>query len=310
MAVRVKMSLDWLSITGKVNKLEGDDSSDYLLARVNLCRRILSGLGYKSPTLQTLPSAKYYATSFVDKQTGVRVNLGENLSTQGWQVVLSGKALNSFDAHEHLLNFLSVWKGKVTRTDFAIDLIDSGLSVMKFADEYREEHGDDGAKSFSFIKSRSGETAYVGSRTSERMLRFYDKGGEQGVPVDWLRVELECKGSYAQRMAETYVHDFLACVADTASYLQTKESGLGLLLSAISAGMVAERVCKPRAVTDRVKWLNGQVLQSYFKLCEDDLDAARDVWEKFHQTYMAYAVYAAFNEANSKIQKSLVQSDL
>lgn len=39
---------------------------------------------------------------------------------------------------------------------------------------------------------------YVGSRTSEKYLRIYDKGKEQGEKdSDYVRVELECKGEIA-----------------------------------------------------------------------------------------------------------------
>lgn len=310
MSFQWKMHFDWLSITGKVSKNEGDPQEDFLLARVNLTRRILSGLGIKSPTLQTVQPARYYAVSLVDRQTGVRVNLGENLSSQGWQVVCDGKALAEFDVNGILRHFLEVWKGKVTRADFAIDLIWSGLSVIEFAEDYRREHGDDASRSFSLITSKTGETAYIGSRTSERMLRFYNKGKQQNVPIDWLRVELEAKGAHAQRLVETFLYDYVKVVAEIEAYIRTPDTALSVILRLLSAGEVAERVRSPRVVPDRLKWFNGQVLQAYFKLCEDDIEQAREVWEKFHETYMAYAVWSAFQKANDQIAKSLVQSEL
>jgi len=302
-----KFHLDWLSITGKLDKNQGDMNEDYFLSRVRLSQQILSGLGVTQPLLQTVQPAKHYATSIVDRRTGLRVNFGDNLSSQGWQVVASGGALNEHDVNPYLSAFLEVWRGKITRADYALDLIWSGLTVHEFADAYREEHGLDGQKSFSFLKSKTGETTYLGSRASERMLRFYDKGGQQGVPVDWLRLEFEFKGGHAHRAVETALHDYRQIVAEMEAYIKTPKCALANILRKISAGIIPEAKRKPAVVADRVKWFHGQVYQAFINLCQEDQAAARKVWEMYHSAWYAHEVWRMFNDELDKKVKSSIE---
>jgi len=307
MSLQWKFHLDWLSITGKIDKRQGDMDEVHFLSRVRLTQEILSGLGLKQPLLQTVQPAKHYEISFVDRKTGFRINFGNNLSSQGWQVVASGSALNEHDVNPYISAFLEVWKGKVTRADYALDLIWSGLKVVDFADAYREEHGLDGQKSFSFIKSKSGETAYVGSRASERMLRFYDKGGQQNVPIDWLRLEFEFKGGYAHRAVETALYDYREIVAEMEKYIKVPTAALSGVLRAISAGVVPEAKRSPTAVTDRVKWFHGQVYQAFINLCQEDQAAARKVWEMYHSAWYAHEVWRMFNDELDKKGKEGIE---
>ena len=47
----------------------------------------------------------------------------------------------------------------------------------------------------------SGTTHYIGSRSSDRLVRFYDKAAEQGVEGTWVRCEAEFKGDAAHAAA-------------------------------------------------------------------------------------------------------------
>jgi len=57
----------------------------------------------------------------------------------------------------------------------------------------RDEHG-----------KRAGWCIYLGERSSEAMMRLYDKAAEQRKPGPWVRCELECKGHLADRIAREY----------------------------------------------------------------------------------------------------------
>lgn len=303
-----KTRIDWLSITGKVDKHEGDPGENYLLACIEYGRGLLRWLGLSDPALQTVSAAKWYEISLVDANTGYRINFGANLSTQGWQIVISGSAYQEHDCSEYLSGFLELYQAKITRADIAIDLIWSGLKVADFADEYKQEYGDDGRKAWSFIKGKSGDTCYIGSRTSERMLRFYDKAGQQNIPIDWLRVELECKGGVAHRIVEVYLHDYRAVVSEITEFIGLPTSPLTGVLCKISAGITAERVLKPAVVTDRVKWLSGQVLQSFTKLCLEDYQAASDVLLKYQQTWIASGLWIVLE--SEKLQSAPIPDKL
>ena len=102
--------------------------------------------------------------------------------------------------------------GSATRIDLAIDVFDGGKTA---ADAF--QWSEDGkmtytARSTRFVQGResgkgSGDTLYIGSRTSQRMVRIYDKGKEQKLPdADWLRIEIELKGetaAQAMKMLQT-----------------------------------------------------------------------------------------------------------
>ncbi len=133
---------------------------------------------------------------------------------QGVLVDLSGKACGALG--DRLVPFMR-WcaeRGKVRRLDLAIDdrrelvtyerlaeAIDSGALVTRA----RGVHwiiGKDAATG-----ERGGWTLYVGSRSSERCVRIYDKRAERheraGIEVGapWIRVELEASGDYADALA-------------------------------------------------------------------------------------------------------------
>ena len=133
---------------------------------------------------------------------------------QGVLVDLSGKACGALG--DRLVPFMA-WcaeRGKVRRLDLAIDdrrelvtyerlaeAIDSGALVTRA----RGVHwiiGKDAATG-----ERGGWTLYIGSRSSERCVRIYDKRAERheraGIEVGapWIRVELEASGDYADALA-------------------------------------------------------------------------------------------------------------
>ena len=92
--------------------------------------------------------------------------------------------------------------GKVTRLDFAIDLLES----FPIEDYYQgrlaawnEAKSTVGTPQPSLITSPAGNTVYVGKRSSSRMLRIYDKRAEikaktrVDIEMDLTRIELEVK---------------------------------------------------------------------------------------------------------------------
>lgn len=92
-----------------------------------------------------------------------------------------------------------------TRIDGALDIRDSGANIKEFFDAW--ERGDMRSHVTSGHLIKSGDknapayTAYIGSRTSPRMLRVYDKGKETGDGGDWTRVEIEVKKPHAAMFA-------------------------------------------------------------------------------------------------------------
>jgi hypothetical protein len=69
-------------------------------------------------------------------------------------------------------------------------------------------------------RSNSGHTIYVGSASSDRMVRIYDKGAEQGTGTDWLRFEVQLRRQSANQFF------LLACKEGDSAVFEEKALGL------------------------------------------------------------------------------------
>jgi hypothetical protein len=135
--------------------------------------------------------------------------MSDGREKMGVHVVLNGDSLLnarvSNVSDKETLSKIVFYKGKVTRLDLAIDAHGTHLTVDDFAAAYERKEITSPAKSGTHIKNIGvdGRTFYLGSRSSERMLRIYDKNAEQKI-VDtesWLRLELELKKVRANNAA-------------------------------------------------------------------------------------------------------------
>ena len=96
--------------------------------------------------------------------------------------------------------------GHVTRLDLAIDNIDDIyfslddlvdiLKAQQFVSKFRSWRD---LAEYTTGGEVRGHTLYLGSRTSDIMLRVYDKQVEQGVDFSWVRWELELKDERASQ---------------------------------------------------------------------------------------------------------------
>lgn len=117
---------------------------------------------------------------------------------------------------ERLISIVLESGGRFSRLDVAQDTsevtIEQVASALWSGELVSRSHGMRKVENFSREDDstdwqKSGATYYVGSRTSERLVRFYDKSAEQGVSVagytkPWVRCEVEFKKHAAQRAAE------------------------------------------------------------------------------------------------------------
>jgi DNA relaxase NicK len=144
--------------------------------------------------------------------SGMTVMYDGATSTMGWHYIYSGSAIKMLDevfedGGQHILNWHISQGHKCTRIDLAIDVYDapSLLPVLQDMAEHHEWYGT--AHSATTIKSSDGKglTIYVGSRTSERFVRIYNKAAQTGQRGDWTRIECEVKGDSARQVARAIV---------------------------------------------------------------------------------------------------------
>lgn len=127
------------------------------------------------------------------------------------------------------------------------------------------------AKRTLIVNSDGGSTLYIGSRTSDRFARLYDKGIEQKThPAGkWWRLELEIKGNSshpaAEQLAAAEIHNAV-CLATVADYFQQRA---GVIIP--HADTLAVRYCQraPTTIERRLLWLSHQVRGTVLELTRE-----------------------------------------
>lgn len=127
---------------------------------------------------------------------GLSVFMHPSRPDMGIHVSYSGRALARM-AIPDLLRFVHEAGGSVTRLDIAVDVFHQwDIRELKRAADAKE--WDCKVKKKPVLLDGEGLTLYIGSRTSEKFLRIYDKAAESGTPFAWTRIELECKAEFAR----------------------------------------------------------------------------------------------------------------
>jgi DNA relaxase NicK len=173
--------LDWISVT-----FPSDFKLISLLPEAGEFTRVGDGR-YGYATLSVSPS-------------GAQA-LSDGKPNQGVHVILPGATLEDMRARGYLERTLcetiEAKGGQASRVDVAIDIFGEGFTVPDFADAYARGEFKSPAKSATRTQQvgGTGDTFYLGSRTSDRMLRVYNKAAERGLSSGeaWLRLELETK---------------------------------------------------------------------------------------------------------------------
>jgi len=122
-------------------------------------------------------------------------------------LVLGHTDIPDSETAREYIKTISELGGHITRLDFCVDY----LGKLNF-DAFYRLHDNKEKPIPAMWKSPEGETVYVGKRSSERMLRVYDKRAEilakkkVDIGFDLTRVEIEIKG----RMVPRYKHLFMS----------------------------------------------------------------------------------------------------
>lgn len=99
----------------------------------------------------------------------------------------------------------------VMRCDAALDISggDSFLDLAGALSKYAESQNMVTTNSGDWSTGRAGRTLYVGSRSSDAFLRFYEKGKQLGADPDWLRFEVQAQPSKMnKKMALAFMSPF------------------------------------------------------------------------------------------------------
>lgn len=150
-----------------------------------------------------------YRTAYTNKN-GAIMQTSVGREDMGINVLLTGSVLGSYKWFE-VLKLLNDEQGHFARLDITIDAMNSALNIEGLYNDLKFNDASTRAKKHSLVQSETGLTLYLGSRSSDRYLRIYDKAGQMGEPgKDWKRVELELSGDRA-----TWVADYIVSEGET-----------------------------------------------------------------------------------------------
>lgn len=191
-AMTLEFSIDWQNWTNTNDGNRSPTDTPYPLT--NTWQIAGAGRGYNAA---------------LSNEEGMRLSWHTDRDDMGVHAQYSGQALRNCAAQGVTAKAIATHhhskKHRCSRVDLAIDTKNEGMSIRTLANYTRKHVAALHVKSFSHIKSHDGgETLYLGSRTSELFMRIYNKAAEQGNkpenPADWVRIEIECKGTRAAQL--------------------------------------------------------------------------------------------------------------
>jgi len=196
-------------------------------------------------------------------ETGAVIMWHDIREEMGVHVILSGSTLRALAVNGSdvvtVLAALRALGARVSRIDLAVDVRGSTLTLTDLCKPNRQPYKGKGRtpKYTAVGDVEDGWTIYIGSRSSDKFLRIYDKQKESGEDGDgWVRIEIECKGMVAHWLGDTLPHMTPIQAYDLASSLikTMVDFNTPVWQSALSATQVSLAIPK-KTERDTLAWL-------------------------------------------------------
>lgn len=228
-------------------------------------------------------------------ESGLRVLWHTEKDEMGVHFSFGGAALRWYESKSlgwfELLSLIKKHNGRTSRVDLAIDIENSGLTPKDLNKANLKPYKGRGRtpQFVTLTGDRDSWTVYIGSRSSERFVRIYDKAKEQGdYDSDRVRVELELKGENAHScgwQAPTEGKEWLVSLAKNL-LRQQADFNLESWNIALSSGVVEfgiphgrerdtfgwlTKVCAPALAKEIAKRPNSPVLDEFWEALRQSL---------------------------------------
>jgi hypothetical protein len=254
------MKIDWITATRK--RIVSDDA----VFEPFVVQELFKSFG--QTTFKIVRNAAHYHLTLEAENT-MQVRLAEDHVA----LVFPGQSIEGSGID--ILEKIRELGFKLTRLDIACDIkqeIDIPALARKYAKLPSARHN-------ALIQS-SGATLYIGSRSSTKMLRIYDKRAEQRAEHPWTRVEIELKQDAARNAASLLLQNrnFDFALKAMQDMLALPQSKLSKLLQPGSAAEKLRSTIGRNVAGSAERWLTGQVAASFEKLIRDDKAAAERVF--------------------------------
>jgi hypothetical protein len=260
---RPSATIDWLSYTihwnqAALQRFISGGSHDKLSTQLT---------NHVGPWIVERPAEFYPYVYSHAGNAGLRVSISEVGSPQGVHISFSGSSLAQVNPRAVLRNALAMG-ANVTRIDIAIDT-PRWLDLEGYKDALDRGEAETRARDWNLITGRTGQTLYVGSRTSEKFLRIYNKAAEQRVEGSWYRIELECKGDVARGVAlhvDGNGYDYFGDIIRGFCHWPN----IYCWENVTASPTLLEGIPRPEKRRDTFAWLMKSVVPSVAKLLIDD----------------------------------------
>lgn len=190
---------------------------------------------------------KYYTDGFNSNGVWVTAEMKAR-NDMGVCLNMSGQGCRSFEEFSSvgwmsLFEMIQRYDGNVTRLDLAYDDHMGVIDIRRLACDVRDENYRSKSKYAEITwsndqdKDLQGMTVYIGRKSSDVLIRIYDKAAERGyTDRHWIRIELQLR------------HDRAASALD--QLLQRESIGV------LSAGVLRNylTICVPSSDTNKSRW--------------------------------------------------------
>lgn len=190
--------VDWISFTVEIGIDENRRSDQLPAAILKAMDALHPGLGFwlVDPYVYTpSPGRKPYSVSWWFEDRHLRIFAHPNLSHA--LIEISGQGCALLEDERLINDVLSAVLNRLTRLDIASDMLTETRPT-----DFVQQRNVGRFKSSGFITSPSGETCYVGSKTSDRYARVY-RYNPPHERSHLLRVEVQLKKMNARLAAQT-----------------------------------------------------------------------------------------------------------
>lgn len=303
MSKQITHCIDWLQYSvewpNQISEWPINRTAEMALARTAVPQVGADLTDWKRPDDETPFGMQGYSKTYDMKYASVHVNPQRREQKLG--VRMTGKELGAYrdfgGTETKLIDFLTGCNASTSRIDIAYDLFGYNVDLQRIYADWKAGKVTTKARTVRPMtqgqRNEKGEieestTLYFGSRQSEIMVRMYEKGKEQRVDIDWLRVELEIKGDRAKAI----VRDCYANGVDIVGRQLLRHfipSAPYKFYAELLKTKSVELTAMGRKKTEREIWLHNVV----FPVLRDEI--ARE-WESCEETGITREVEALVRE--------------
>lgn len=176
------------------------------------------------------------------------------------------------------------------RIDVACDIFDSGGRPIDIYKAWHAKRLNTTAQKLTLIQNMNqgginGETVYIGSRSSDKLLRVYDKAAERGTEADWLRCELELKHGHAAAFADAIPQ--AGVVGAARAYLRSmiRESAVTWFEDIFANAEIVGIQALGRKETDFERWFYKIVVPANERALRTGIPGALEILQSMVERY-------------------------